>query len=68
MDLEHHMKFQKIEVMDYSEFARLLDWDKVQEFRNRALNPNSPVTRGSAQMMTYISKLERLKIFSRKSS
>ncbi|NLM33340.1 MAG: pyruvate:ferredoxin (flavodoxin) oxidoreductase [Acholeplasmataceae bacterium] len=42
-------EIQKIEVMDYSEFARLLDWDKVQEFRNRALSPNRPVTRGSAQ-------------------
>ncbi len=40
---------QKIETIDYSEFEKLIDWDSVREFRNRALNPEHPVTRGTAQ-------------------
>ena len=40
---------QKIEVIDYSEFERLVDMDAVNEFRARALNPEHPVTRGTAQ-------------------
>jgi len=42
-------EIQKVEVMDYSVYKELLDWDKLDEFRRRALNPNKPVTRGSAQ-------------------
>ena len=40
---------QKIEVIDYEDFAKLLDWDAVDAFRQRALNPENPVTRGTAQ-------------------
>lgn len=40
---------QKIEVLEYDELASLLDWDCVKAFRERALNPNHPVTRGTAQ-------------------
>jgi pyruvate-ferredoxin/flavodoxin oxidoreductase len=40
---------QKIEVLDYEDLAKLLDWEALQEFRNRALNPEHPVTRGTAQ-------------------
>ncbi|WP_026476889.1 pyruvate:ferredoxin (flavodoxin) oxidoreductase [Alkaliphilus transvaalensis] len=42
-------EMQKIEVIEYDEFAKLLDWDAVKEFRNRALNPENPVLRGTAQ-------------------
>lgn len=35
--------------MDYEVFDRLLDKEAVQEFRNRALNPEHPVTKGTAQ-------------------
>ena len=42
-------EIQKVEVMDYDVFKDLVDWDAVQEFRNRALNPEHPVTRGTAQ-------------------
>ena len=42
-------EIQKIEVMDYADLEKLLDKDALQEFRNRALNPNNPVTRGTAQ-------------------
>ena len=40
---------QKIEVIDYSEFEKLIDMDAVNDFRSRALNPEHPVTRGTAQ-------------------
>ena len=40
---------QKIEVLDYEELSSLLDVEAVNEFRKRALNPEHPVTRGTAQ-------------------
>lgn len=39
----------KIEVMDYDVYNRLLDRDAVRAFKRRALNSSTPVTRGSAQ-------------------
>ncbi|QKG30048.1 pyruvate:ferredoxin (flavodoxin) oxidoreductase [Campylobacter sp. RM16187] len=42
-------EIQKIEVMDYAHFDRLLDKEAVQKFRDEALNPESPKTRGTAQ-------------------
>ncbi|NLY20368.1 MAG: pyruvate:ferredoxin (flavodoxin) oxidoreductase [Tissierellia bacterium] len=42
-------EIQKIEVMEYDDLAKLLDYDAVREFRNRALSPEHPVTRGTAQ-------------------
>ena len=40
---------QKIECIDYADFERLLDKEALQEFRDNALNPSNPVTRGTAQ-------------------
>ncbi len=40
---------QKIEVIDYDDFAKMLDWEALKEFKQRALNPEHPVTRGTAQ-------------------
>ena len=40
---------QKIELVEYDDLAKLVDYDALQEFRNRALNPENPVTRGTAQ-------------------
>ena len=40
---------QKIEVLDQEDFRPLVDYDAIQEFRDRALNPESPLTRGTAQ-------------------
>mgnify|MGYP005841622891 CR=1 FL=1 len=40
---------QKIEVIDYEDFSKLLDHDAVKAFRKNALNPEHPVLRGSAQ-------------------
>ncbi len=39
----------KIEVLEYEELANLVDYNAIDEFRKRALNPNHPVTRGTAQ-------------------
>lgn len=42
-------EIQKIELMDYDKLAGLLDWEALGEFRKRALNPDNPVIRGTAQ-------------------
>lgn len=42
-------EIQKIEVLGYEDFKKLVDWDAIQDFRNRALNPEHPVIRGTAQ-------------------
>jgi len=42
-------EIQKIEVLDYADLAKLVDMDAVNEFRKRSLNPEHPVTRGTAQ-------------------
>ncbi|PIQ30789.1 MAG: pyruvate:ferredoxin (flavodoxin) oxidoreductase [Bacteroidetes bacterium CG18_big_fil_WC_8_21_14_2_50_41_14] len=42
-------ELQKVEVMDQEEIAKLLDYDALQRFRDHALNPEHPVTRGTAQ-------------------
>ena len=42
-------EIQKIQVWDYEDLGDLLDWDAVNEFRRRALNPEHPVLRGQAQ-------------------
>ncbi|MGN0518724.1 MAG: pyruvate:ferredoxin (flavodoxin) oxidoreductase [Acutalibacteraceae bacterium] len=42
-------EIQKIETWDYEDLAELLDWDAVEAFRRRSLNPEHPVIRGTAQ-------------------
>ncbi len=42
-------EIQKVELMDYEHFDRLLDYEAVAKFREEALNPESPKTRGTAQ-------------------
>ncbi len=42
-------EIQKIEVIDYAEFDRLVDKDAIQAFRDNAMNPEHPKTRGTAQ-------------------
>jgi len=42
-------EIQKIEVIDYEDFAKLVDYDAVKTFRDNALSPEHPVTRGTAQ-------------------
>ena len=42
-------EIQKIEVMDYADLEKLVDYDALKEFRNRSLSPSNPHTRGTAQ-------------------
>lgn len=42
-------EIQKIEVLDYDDLAKLVDMDAVNEFRARALAPQDPEVRGTAQ-------------------
>ncbi|MGL5347771.1 MAG: pyruvate:ferredoxin (flavodoxin) oxidoreductase [Peptostreptococcaceae bacterium] len=42
-------EIQKVEVLEYQDYAKLLDYKALQEFRDRALSPEHPVTRGTAQ-------------------
>ena len=40
---------QKIHMWDYADLGEMLDWDAVESFRRNAMNPEHPVTRGTAQ-------------------
>lgn len=40
---------QKIDTIDYEDLKRIVDYDEVRAFRNRALNPEHPIVRGTAQ-------------------
>jgi pyruvate-ferredoxin/flavodoxin oxidoreductase len=40
---------QKIELIEEKDIAQLVDYEKIEDFRNRALNPEHPVIRGTAQ-------------------
>ena len=42
-------EIQKIEEWDYDDLADMADWDAIAEYRARALNPNNPSQKGSAQ-------------------
>ena len=42
-------EIQKVELLEYDDYAKLLNMEAVQEFRDKALSPNHPVTRGTAQ-------------------
>ncbi|ANE35484.1 pyruvate:ferredoxin (flavodoxin) oxidoreductase, homodimeric [Campylobacter iguaniorum] len=42
-------EIQKVELMDYSVFDRLVDKEAIQKFRDESINPESPKTRGTAQ-------------------
>ena len=40
-------EIQKIETWDYDDLAEMVDWDAIKAFRDHALNPEHPATRGS---------------------
>jgi len=42
-------EIQKVEVIDYDDLKGLIDYDAIEKFRKNALNPEHPVTRGTAQ-------------------
>ncbi len=57
-------EIQKIEMIDYADLSKFLDWDAVKEFRRRALNPDHPVIRGTAQNPdTYFQSRESVNRF-----
>ena len=43
------MEIQKIELIDYDDMAKLVDWEAIDEFRGRAMNPEYPQLRGTSQ-------------------
>ena len=43
------MEIQKIELIDYQDMAKLVDYEALEEFRSRCLNPEYPQLRGTAQ-------------------
>ncbi len=43
------MEIQKIEAIDYDDMARLVDWEAIDDFRSRCMNPEYPQLRGTAQ-------------------
>ena len=42
-------EIQKIEYWDYEDLGDMLDWDAVEAYRKRSLNPEHPHIRGTAQ-------------------
>ncbi|NMD38250.1 MAG: pyruvate:ferredoxin (flavodoxin) oxidoreductase, partial [Christensenellaceae bacterium] len=42
-------EIQKIDAIDYEDIAKIVDWDKIDEFRARSLNPERPHQSGTAQ-------------------
>ncbi len=42
-------EIQKMEVWDYKDLDEMVDKDAIQAFRNRSINPEHPVLRGSAE-------------------
>ena len=42
-------EIQKVELLEYDDYASLLNMEAVKEFRDKSLSPNHPVTRGTAQ-------------------
>ena len=40
---------QKVEMIDYATLTSLVDWDAIANFRKRAMNPEHPQLRGTAQ-------------------
>jgi pyruvate-ferredoxin/flavodoxin oxidoreductase len=42
-------EIQKIEVIEYDDFAKLIDREALKEFKAKAMNPMNPYTKGTAQ-------------------
>jgi pyruvate-ferredoxin/flavodoxin oxidoreductase len=42
-------EIQKIEMLDYKDMAKLVNWEAVEKFRARGMNPENPECRGTAQ-------------------
>jgi len=44
------MVVQKVELIDYPDMAKLVDWYAIERFRERSMNPEHPQMRGSSQI------------------
>lgn len=42
-------EIQKVEALEYSDYANLIDKEALKQFKENSLSPNHPVTRGTAQ-------------------
>ena len=42
-------EYQKVACWDYADLADMLDWDALNNFRRKSLNPEHPAQRGTAQ-------------------
>ena len=42
-------EYQKVSIVDYKEVEKLVDYRAIEDFRNRALNSEHPVVRGTTQ-------------------
>lgn len=42
-------EIQKVEVMNYDDLAKIVDWDAIKRFKARGLNPERPYQKGTAQ-------------------
>ncbi|MDO4768644.1 MAG: pyruvate:ferredoxin (flavodoxin) oxidoreductase [Pseudomonadota bacterium] len=42
-------ELQKIEVIDYEDIKKIVNYDAIADFRSRAMNPANPTIRGTAQ-------------------
>jgi len=42
-------ELQKIEIIDEEDIKKLVNYEKINEFRNKSLNTNKPYTKGTAQ-------------------
>lgn len=42
-------EIQKVELLDYNEMAKLVDWKLIEQHRSRGMNPNHPYLKGTAQ-------------------
>ncbi len=44
------MVVQKVELIDYTDMAKLIDWYAIERFRARSMNPEHPQMRGTSQI------------------
>jgi len=42
-------EYQKVACWDYQDLAEMVDWDAINDFRRKSLNPEHPAQRGTAQ-------------------
>jgi pyruvate-ferredoxin/flavodoxin oxidoreductase len=43
------MEIQKIDLVDYKDMANLVNWEAIDDFKSRSMNPEYPQMRGTAQ-------------------